>query len=68
MLEAKYYRDYGHNYMILQCRQQEMDKNYQYKILTSGKIGEILKCSVRYINGSTYYDYDISSRTTLDGL
>ena len=68
MLEIKYYRDYGHNYMVLQCMQQEMVRSYQYKILTSGKIGEILRCSVRYINGSTYYYYDISSRTTLDGL
>ena len=68
MLEAKYYRDYGHNYMILQCGQQEVVRSYQYKILTSGKIGEILRCSVRYINGSTYYYYDISSRTTLDSL
>lgn len=68
MLEPKYYRDYGHNYMILQCRQQEAARSYQYKILTSGKIAEILKCSVRHINGSTYYYYDISSRTTLDNL
>ena len=68
MLETKYYRDYGHNYMILQCRQQEAVRSYQYKILTSGKIEEILRCSVRYINGSTYYYYDISSRTTLDSL
>ena len=68
MIEAKYYRDYGHNYMILQCKQQEAVRSYQYKILTSGKIEEILKCSVRYINGTTYYYYDISSRTTLDGL
>ena len=68
MLEARYYRDYGHNYMILQCRQQEVVRSYQYKILTSGKIEEILRCSVRYINGGTYYYYDISSRTTLDGL
>ena len=68
MLEAKYYRDYGHNYMILQCRRQETAGSYQYKILTSGKIGEILKCSVRYINGITYYYYDISSRTTLENL
>lgn len=68
MIEAKYYRDYGHNYMILQCKQQEVVRSYQYKILTSGKIEEILKCSIRHINGTTYYYYDISSRTTLDGL
>ena len=68
MIEAKYYRDYGHNYMILQCEQQEVARSYQYKILTSGKIEEILKCSVRHINSTTYYYYDISSRATLDSL
>mgnify|MGYP002510635187 CR=1 FL=1 len=68
MLEAKYYRDYRHNYMILQCRYKEMARSYQYKILTSGKLGDILRCSVRHINGDTYYYYDISSRTTLQNL
>ncbi len=68
MLEAKYYKDYRHNYMILRCEQREMMNSYQHKILTSDKIGEILRCSVRHINGATYYYYDISSRTTLEGL
>ena len=53
MLEAKYYRDYGHNYMILQCMQNEAAGSYQYKVLTSGRIGELLPCSVRHVNGST---------------
>lgn len=68
MLEAKYFRDYKHNYMILQCGQEAAARSYQYKILTSDKIREILKCSVRHINGVTYYYYDISSRTTLQSL
>lgn len=68
MLEAKYYRDYRHNYMILRCGQKENSSSYQHKILTSGKIGEILRCSVRHINGTTYYYYDISSRATLESL
>lgn len=68
MLEAKYYRDYKHNYMILQCGREEIAGSYQYKILTSGKIEEILKCAVRHMNGITYYYYDISSRTTLESL
>lgn len=66
MLEAKYYRDYRHNYMILQCGQEDASRSYQYKILTSGKIKEILKCSIRYLNGQTYFYYDISSKTTLE--
>ena len=68
MLEAKYYKDYRHNYMILRCERKERMNSYQHKILTSNKIGEILSCSVRHINGTTYYYYDISSRTTLEGL
>ena len=68
MLEAKYYKDYRHNYMILRCERKESMNSYQHKILTSDKIGELLKCSVRHINGITYYYFDISSRTTLEGL
>lgn len=68
MLEARYYKDYRHNYMILQCGRREAAGSYQHKILTSGKIGEILRCSVRHVNGTVYYYYDISSKTTLEGL
>ncbi len=67
-MEAKYFKDYKHNYMILQCGQEAAVRSYQYKILTSDKIKEILRCSVRHINGITYYYYDISSRTTLKSL
>lgn len=68
MLEVKYYKDYRHNYMILQCRQGGAARSYQYRILTSDKIKEILRCYVRHINGATYYYYDISSRTTLENM
>ena len=66
MLEAKYYKDYKHNYMILQSMREEESRNYQNKILESGKIQEILRCSVRHVNGQTYFYYDISSKTTLE--
>ncbi len=68
MLEAKYYKDYRHNYMILQCNRKEAAGSYQHKILTSGKISDILQCYMRHINGMVYYYYDISSKTTLDNL
>ena len=47
MVEARYFRDYRHSYMILQCRQEGVDRSYQFKILTSDRIKEILKCSLR---------------------
>lgn len=68
MLEPKYFRDYKHNYIILRCEQVQPDKNYQCKLLTSDKIGEILRCSLRHVNGESYFYYDISSKTTLDNL
>lgn len=66
MLEARYFRDYKHNYMILRCRQQA--GSYQCRLLTSGRIEGILRCSLRHINGESYFYYDISSRATLEGL
>ena len=68
MVEARYFRDYRHSYMILQCRQEGVDRSYQFKILTSDRIKEILKCSLRHVNGRTYFYYDISSRTTLESM
>lgn len=68
MLEARYFRDYKHNYMILRCGQQQTEKNYQYRLLTSGQIEGILRCSLRHVNGESYFYYDISSRVTLEDL
>lgn len=68
MLEARYFKDYKHNYMILRCGQQQSENNYQYRLLASGRIEGILRCSLRHVNGESYFYYDISSRTTLEGL
>lgn len=55
MTEAKYFKDYKHNYLILKCESGETEGNYQYRMLASGKIERILKCSVRNINGAAYF-------------
>lgn len=68
MLEAKYFRDYKHNYMILPCESGLPEKSYQCRQLTSGKIEGLLRCSTRHVNGMTYFYYDISSRTTVESL
>jgi hypothetical protein len=68
MIEAKYYRDYRHSYMILQCEEKPDNRNYQYKMLISGKLPELLACSVRHINGQTCYYYDISSKISLENF
>ncbi len=68
MLEAKFFRDYKHSYMILPCKSIQPEKSYQCRQLTSNKIEEILRCSMRHVNGMTYFYYDISSRTTMESL
>lgn len=68
MLEAKFFRDYKHNYMILPCKSRQPEKSYQCRQLTSNKIEELLRCSMRHVNGMTYFYYDISSRTTMESL
>lgn len=67
-MEAKYFKDYKYNYLILKCEETEAEGGYQQKMLASNKIDRILKCSVRNINGSAYYYYDISSKVTLENL
>lgn len=68
MVEAKYFKDYKHNYLILKWKEPEAGDTYQSRMLASGKIERILKCSIRYINGEAYFYYDISSRVTLENL
>ncbi len=68
MLEPRYFRDYKHSYIILRCGLAQPDKSYQCKLLISDKIGEILRCSLRHVNGESYFYYEISSKTTLDNL
>ena len=68
MEEAKYFKDYQHNYLILKCEGTGVGESYQSRMLLSGKIERLLKCSVRHINGEAFLYCDISSRVTLENL
>lgn len=68
MIEAKYFKDYKHNYMILKYAETEMGENYRISMLAQNKIDGIVKCSVRNVNGETYLYYDISSKITFENL
>lgn len=68
MVEAKFFKDYKYNYLILKCGEPGAGETYRSRMLASGKIDRILKCSVRHINGEAYFYYDISSRVTLENL
>lgn len=68
MIEAKYFKDYKHNYMILRCDGAGAGENYHRSMLAQNRIDGILKCSVRNINADSYLYYDISSKVTLENL
>lgn len=68
MIEAKYFKDYKHNYMILKCEEAKEGENYRRRMLAHNDIEGIVNCSVRNINGGTYLYYDISSKVTLENL
>ncbi|MCM1143192.1 MAG: FHA domain-containing protein [Blautia sp.] len=69
MIEAKYFRDYNHNYVILKCvTEGGIRDNYPIKMLASNKIDGLLKCSIRNVNGESYLYYNISSKVTLENL
>ncbi len=68
MIDAKYFKDYKHNYMILKCEEIKTGDNYIRSMLAQNKIDGIVKCSVRNVNGEAYLYYDISSKVTLENL
>ena len=68
MPEARYYKDYNHNYMILESRNDEEGDSYQRRMLVSNKIEGVLGCSLRDVNGAVYFYYDISSKVSFENL
>lgn len=68
MIEAKYFKDYKHNYMILKCEETGMGEKYLRSMLAYNRIDGIVKCSVRNVNGEVYLYYDVSSKITLENL
>lgn len=68
MVEAKYYRDYGHNYLILKCGKEGEKAGYRYRMLFLNKVDGLLNYSIRNINGSTCLYYDISSKISIENL
>ncbi len=67
MMEYKYYRELKHNYLILENKGEESkeDNAYQYRIAGSGRVKELLPCSVRNINGEKFYYYEIGSMQSI---
>lgn len=65
MLQTEYLRSLNSNYERILLEQKPEERKYQYCILSRGGIKGLLSCSLRYINGSAYLYYDISSKQNI---
>lgn len=67
MIEAKYYKDFRHNYLIIKSDDCQSDM-YQCKMITSNKIEGLIPCMERHINGEMLLYYEITSKQSLASL
>ena len=65
MLNPEYKREINQNYLILPIDSEVDPESYQVRMLLTGKVPGLLKCSLQNLNGSTRAYYDITSRQTL---
>jgi len=68
MLQAEFLRSVQANYERILLEEKPEEKKYQYCILMRGGIKGLLPCSLRYINGSAFLYYDITSKQNVSQL
>ncbi|WMC94340.1 DUF6382 domain-containing protein [Kineothrix sp. MB12-C1] len=65
MLDAKYYKDLSHNYLILKEDAEGVKNEYQNRMLIRNRMRTLLPCSIRSINDEVYFYYEISSKQSI---
>lgn len=68
MIHAKYYKDYGRNYLIIGSEDDTQSNAYQIRMITRNQIKGLLPCQERHINGETLLYYEISSRQSMQHI
>ncbi len=64
-VDAKYYKDLSHNYLILRNTEVEEKSEYQNKMITGNKMKRLLPCIIRNIDDEVHFYYEISSRQSI---
>ncbi len=64
-MEKKYFRDYGHNYLILDSSE---DFSGIIRMINCNNVEGLIKCSERNINGKSYMYYDITSQISFSTM
>ena len=67
-MEVKYHRDVNHNYMMLLSRETPDPDAYENRVILANRIRGLLPCRLLYLNGDTYYSFDITSMQSLEIL
>lgn len=68
MIQAEFVKNLNCNYERILLEEKPEENRYQYCIVTRGGVKGILPCSLRYINGTAYLYYDISSTQNVTQL
>lgn len=68
MLQTEFVRSMNANYERVLLEQPPQENRYQYCILSRGGIKGLLSSSLRYLNGSAYLYYDITSKQNITQL
>ena len=67
-MEVKFHRDVNHNYMMLQSVETPDPDAYENRVILANRIRGLLPCRFLYLNGDTYYSFDITSMQSLEIL
>lgn len=64
-MEPSYKRDGDHTYLVLQSLEPVSGSEYPIRVLLENNISGLLTCSMRMINGTAFFYYEITSRQSL---
>ena len=67
-VEVKFHRDVNHNYMMLLSEETPDPDAYENRVILANRIRGLLPCRLLYLNGDTYYSFDITSMQSLEIL
>lgn len=65
MIQTEYIRSLHSNYERICLDNDFQEHKYQYAMLSRGGIKGLLPCDLRYVNGTAYLYYDITSRQNI---
>ena len=67
-MNATYYKDTMHSYMIIPCPPEAETTGYQYRMLEMNRIVGILPCGLRHIDGESFLYYETTGKQSLNAL